>query len=53
MQALVPEGVDMARAADGDHWYTETASAATAVRGGGGVAIALAHVRRCLGLDGA
>jgi hypothetical protein len=50
MQALVPESVDMSRAGDGDHWYVETAGAATAARGEEGVAIALAHIRRCLGL---
>ena len=51
MQALVPQSVDMARAADGDHWYVETAGAASAARGEEGVAIALAHVRRCLSLS--
>lgn len=50
MQALVPATVDMARAADGDHWYTETAGLGSAARGEDGVTIALAHLRSCLGL---
>ncbi|MFO1539751.1 MAG: creatininase family protein [Chloroflexota bacterium] len=48
--ALAPETVEMACAADGGHWYTETAERGTPARGEEGVAIALAHLRRCLGL---
>jgi creatinine amidohydrolase/Fe(II)-dependent formamide hydrolase-like protein len=51
MQALAPETVDMAHVSDGNHWYTDTAAHATRARGEEGVAIALAHLRRCLGLD--
>ena len=50
MLALAPESVEMARVTDGDHWYTGTAPRATAAKGEEGVAIALAHLRRCLGL---
>ena len=50
MLALAPETVDMARAAEGDHWYTETAPQATAATGERGVQIALAHLRGVLGL---
>lgn len=51
MQALAPETVDMARASEGGHWYTETADRATAERGEAGVTIALAHIRERLGLS--
>lgn len=50
MLALAPETVDMAQARAGGHWYTETAPRATAAEGEKGVAIALAHMRRALGL---
>jgi creatinine amidohydrolase/Fe(II)-dependent formamide hydrolase-like protein len=50
MQALAPETVDMHRALEGGHWYTETAPTATAALGERGVEIALAHLRNCLGL---
>lgn len=50
MLALAPETVDMARALEGGHWYTETAPGATAELGEKGVAIALAHLRGVLGL---
>ena len=50
MLALAPETVDMARAGEGDHWYTATAPQATAAMGERGVAIALAHLRGVLGL---
>ena len=51
MLALAPDTVDMARVAEGNPWYTETAPRATAATGQGGVAIALAHLRQVLGLD--
>jgi creatinine amidohydrolase len=50
MLALAPETVDMARVAEGDHWYTGTASTATAELGERGVTLALAHLRAVLGL---
>lgn len=50
MLALAPETVDMARALDGDHWYTGTAPQATPELGERGVAIALSHLRGALGL---
>lgn len=45
MQALAPETVDMARAQDGEHWYTADAGQATLTLGETGVEIALAHLR--------
>ncbi len=51
MLALAPDTVDMARAVVGMHWYTETAPQATAAMGEVGVAIAMAHLRQCFGLD--
>lgn len=50
MQALAPETVAIDRALQGGHWYTEAAPQATAELGERGVAIALAHLRVCLGL---
>ena len=50
MLALAPETVDMARALDGGHWYTETAPKATPDLGERGVEIALQHLREVLGL---
>lgn len=50
MLALAPDTVDMERAGDGGHWYTETALQATTEMGERGVAIALAHLQACLGL---
>ena len=50
MQALAPETVALDRAGIGDHWYTETAPQATAAMGERGVALALAHLERCLGI---
>jgi len=50
MQALVPESVAIGRAGLGDHWFTETAPQASAAMGEAGVAMALAHLERCLGL---
>ncbi|MBK8440912.1 MAG: creatininase family protein [Rhodobacter sp.] len=50
MLALAPETVDMDRAPEGGHWYTETAPQATAEMGERGVQIALTHLRGCLGL---
>jgi creatinine amidohydrolase/Fe(II)-dependent formamide hydrolase-like protein len=50
MQALAPETVDMARAGDGGHWYTEDAGEASPELGERGVQIALAHLRQVLGL---
>ncbi|MEZ5797346.1 MAG: hypothetical protein R3D63_07685 [Paracoccaceae bacterium] len=50
MLALAPETVAMDRATEGGHWFTETAPQATAELGQRGVAIALAHLRACLGL---
>ncbi|MCU0904992.1 MAG: creatininase family protein [Tabrizicola sp.] len=52
MLALAPDTVDMARALDGGHWYTETAPKATFALGEKGVAIAIAHLRGLLGLPG-
>lgn len=51
MLALAPDTVDLGRALDGDHWYTETAPRATAALGEAGVAIALAHLRAVLELE--
>ena len=51
MLALAPETVEMNSALTGGHWYTETAPRATADLGERGVAIALAHLRGCLGLN--
>lgn len=51
MLALAPETVDMARTGEGGHWYTATAPEATATLGERGVAIALDHLRACLGLE--
>ncbi len=51
MLALAPETVDLTRATDGEPWFTEGAETATAAMGERGVAIALAHLRACLGLD--
>jgi creatinine amidohydrolase len=53
MLALAPETVAMDRVEEGGHWYTETAKDASATLGEKGVAIALEHLRRCLGLTGA
>jgi creatinine amidohydrolase/Fe(II)-dependent formamide hydrolase-like protein len=53
MLALAPETVDMDRVGEGGHWYTESAPAATAALGETGVAIALEHLRHCLGLTDA
>lgn len=50
MLALAPETVDMGRALEGGHWYTETAPQATAEMGERGVRIALAHMAEVLGL---
>lgn len=50
MQALAPETVDLSRAGDGDHWYTEDAAEASADMGERGVQIALAHLRNILDL---
>ena len=50
MQALAPDTVDMARAGDGDHWYTEDAGQASPEMGERGVQIALIHLRQVLGL---
>ncbi len=50
MLALAPETVDMARALEGGHWYTETAPKATPDLGERGVQIALEHLREVLGL---
>lgn len=50
MLALAPETVDLNRAQEGAHWYTESAPQATAEMGERGVAIALSHLRICLGL---
>lgn len=52
MLALSPDTVDMARAGEGDHWYTETAPQATAEKGERGVALALANLVKVLGLQG-
>ena len=50
MQALAPETVALDRAAEGGHWFTETAGRATPELGARGVEIALAHLRERLGL---
>lgn len=50
MLAHRSESVDMDRVDEGRHWYAETAGRATAERGEEGIRIALAHMRRCLGL---
>jgi creatinine amidohydrolase len=50
MLALAPGTVAMDRVAEGGHWYTETAARATAETGERGVAIALDHLRKMLGL---
>lgn len=50
MLALAPETVDMTLAREGGHWFTETAPRASAEQGERGVAIALAHLRKVLGL---
>jgi creatinine amidohydrolase/Fe(II)-dependent formamide hydrolase-like protein len=52
MLALAPETVAMDRVQEGGHWYTETAKDASATLGEKGVAIALEHLRHCLGLTG-
>jgi len=52
MLALAPETVDMARALEGGHWYTETAPQATVGLGERGVALALAHLTAKLKLQG-
>lgn len=52
MLALAPETVAMERALEGGHWFTETAVSATAELGEAGVAVAVAHLRRVLGLAG-
>lgn len=51
MMALAPETVDLPRADEGGHWYTETAPAATAELGECGVAIAMAHLEQVFGLN--
>ncbi len=51
MLALAPETVDMTRALEGGHWFTETAPEATAAYGETGVALALAHMTKALGLS--
>jgi creatinine amidohydrolase len=50
MLALAPETVEMSQALAGDHWYTETAPAASSALGERGVEIALSHMRAVLGL---
>ncbi|MBA3910118.1 MAG: creatinine amidohydrolase [Rhodobacter sp.] len=50
MLALAPETVAMEQALEGGHWFTETASQATAELGERGVAIALRHLRGVLRL---
>ena len=50
MLALAPDTVDIGRAGEGDHWYTETAPQATVGMGERGVQIALAHLRGVMGL---
>lgn len=50
MLALAPETVAMERVGEGDPWWTETAPRATAAKGEEGVQLALAHLRRALGL---
>ena len=51
MQALAPDTVDIARAADGGHWYTADADQASPELGEAGVQIALAHLRQVLDLQ--
>ena len=51
MLALAAESVDMSRALEGGHWFTETAPQATADLGEKGVGIALKHLRSVLGLS--
>ncbi|WP_149588298.1 creatininase family protein [Tabrizicola flagellatus] len=51
MQALAPDTVEMARAKEGDHWYTADAGEASAELGEAGVQIALAHLRQVLALN--
>jgi creatinine amidohydrolase/Fe(II)-dependent formamide hydrolase-like protein len=48
--ALAPETVDMDRALEGGHWYTEYANKAWPEMGEAGVQIALNHLRQVLGL---
>lgn len=50
MQALAPDTVDIARSAEGGHWYTEDANHASLELGEAGVQIALTHLRQVLGL---
>jgi creatinine amidohydrolase/Fe(II)-dependent formamide hydrolase-like protein len=50
MQALAPDTVDMGRAGDGGHWFTEDAAEASAEMGERGVQIALTHLQQILGL---
>ena len=50
MQALAPDTVDIARSDEGGHWYTEDAVQALPTLGETGVQIALAHLRRVLGI---
>ena len=50
MQALAPETVDITCAVDGDHWYTEDATEASAELGEAGVQVAITHLRQVLGL---
>ena len=50
MLALAPDTVAMDRVQDGGDWYTETALQATAELGERGVQIALAHLRRVIGV---
>lgn len=50
MQALAPDTVDLSRAREGGHWYTEDAGEASVELGERGVQIALAHLRRVLAL---
>lgn len=51
MQALAPDTVDIARRADGGHWYTADADQASSELGEAGVQIALAHLRQVLDLQ--
>lgn len=50
MQALAPDTVEIARAGEGDHWYTDDAAQASAALGEHGLRIALTHLRAALGL---
>jgi creatinine amidohydrolase/Fe(II)-dependent formamide hydrolase-like protein len=52
MQTLAPDTVDMDRAGDGGHWFTENAGMASPGMGERGVQIALTHLRQVLGLAG-